>query len=106
MDFSTLDNPIWHALATGHRSLARTSGLAVRYPRDVSPFAAFESPTPQAFADLAALVAQEEVVALCTSEPLSLPDGWQIVRSRPIEQMVCPALKLNPESTFAELHDA
>ena len=38
--FESLDNPIWFALTTEHQTLARSHGLARRYPPDVSPLAA------------------------------------------------------------------
>jgi hypothetical protein len=51
-----LDNPIWFALTTEHRSLACSQGLARRYPPDVSPLAALLHPTNDGFADLQRLV--------------------------------------------------
>jgi len=85
----SLDNPIWFALSTEHRLLARSHGLARRYPPDVSPLAAFLHPTQDAFADLRRLVSRGEHVALFTASPLDVPGGWQIDRSRWIDQMIC-----------------
>ncbi len=85
----SLDNPIWSALSTEHRLLARSHGLARRYPPDVSPLAAFLHPTQDAFADLQRLVSPGEHVALFTASPLDVPGGWQIDRSRWIDQMIC-----------------
>ncbi len=88
----SLDNPIWSALSTEHRLLARSHGLARRYPPDVSPLAAFLHPTQDAFADLQRLVSPGEHVALFTASPLDVPGGWQIDRSRWIDQMICESL--------------
>ncbi len=85
----SLDNPIWSALSTEHRLLARSHGHARRYPPDVSPLAAFLHPTQDAFADLQRLVSPGEHVALFTASPLDVPGGWQIDRSRWIDQMIC-----------------
>ena len=85
----SLDNPIWFALSTEHRLLARSHGLARRYPPDVSPLAAFLHPTQDAFADLRRLVNRGEHVALFTASPVDVPGGWQIDRSRWIDQMIC-----------------
>jgi ribosomal protein S18 acetylase RimI-like enzyme len=85
----SLDNPIWSALSTEHRLLARSHGLARRYPPEVSPLAAFLHPTHDAFADLQRLVSPGEHVALFTASPLDVPGGWQIDRSRWIDQMIC-----------------
>jgi ribosomal protein S18 acetylase RimI-like enzyme len=91
-DFSTLDHPIWIALTTGHQALARANGLARRYASTVSPLAALQSPTPAAFVDLTALVDPEEGIGLFTTVPLPLPDEWQMIRTRLIDQMVCTQL--------------
>src|ERR1700719_2355618 len=77
----SLDNPIWFALTTEHRLLARSHGLARRYPQDVSPLAALLHPTNDAFADLQRLVSPGEHVAVFTAGPLDVPGGWQVDRS-------------------------
>ena len=79
----TLDNPIWFALTTEHRILARSHGHARRYPPDVSPLAALLHPTNGAFDDLQHLVSPGEHVALSTASPLDVPGGWQVDRSSP-----------------------
>jgi predicted GNAT family acetyltransferase len=88
MDFAPLDNAIWGALTTAQRALARGSGLARRFPSEVSPLAALQQPTPAAFADLAQLVGSQESVGLVTCEPLQVPSEWEVVRSRWIDRMV------------------
>lgn len=90
-----LDNPVWGALVGapdgqgGHAAMAQRNGLAVRYPRDVSPLAGLREPSPQAFSDLRALVDMGEEVWLLTPNPLALPPEWEVVRARYIDQMVC-----------------
>jgi ribosomal protein S18 acetylase RimI-like enzyme len=93
--FESLDNPIWFALTTEHRLLARSHGLARRYPLDVSPLAALLHPTNDAFADLQRLVSPGEHVSLFTASPLDVPGDWQ-VDSRWIDQMICEALAPPP----------
>ncbi len=88
-DFAVLDNPIWFSAQTAHRRLARTNGRACRYSMDVSPFAAFETPTPAAFDDLGTLVEPQQGMGLCTSEPVTAPAGWHVARTMPLTQMVC-----------------
>jgi hypothetical protein len=92
----SLDNPIWFALTTEHRLLARSHGLARRYPPDVSPLAALLHPTNDAFADLQRLVSPGEHVALFTASPLDVPSDWRVDRSRWIEQMICEASMAPP----------
>ena len=88
-DFTPLDRPIWNALTGPHRPMAHIAGMAARYPRDVSPLSALGADTPQAFADLRTLVDANEPVALFSHTPPAIPEGWQVLRDRPIEQMVC-----------------
>jgi ribosomal protein S18 acetylase RimI-like enzyme len=87
----SLDNPIWSALTTEHQHLALSHGLARRYPADVSPLAAFLHPTQDAFADLQRLVSPGEHVAFFTATPFDVSGGWQVDRSRWIDQMICEA---------------
>jgi GNAT superfamily N-acetyltransferase len=87
----SLDNPIWFALTTEHRILARSHGHARRYPPDVSPLAALLHPTSDAFADLRRLVSPGEHVALFTASALDVPGDWHVDRSRWIDQMICGA---------------
>lgn len=92
-DESPLDNPIWYALNSHHSSFRLAAGLAARYMAEVSRFAALARPGPSAFRDLATLVQPDETVALFTAEPLDAPAEWDVLRSRPLEQMVCDRLK-------------
>jgi ribosomal protein S18 acetylase RimI-like enzyme len=92
----SLDNPIWFALTTEHRHLARSHGIARRYPPDISPLAAFLRPTNDAFADLQRLVSPGEHVALFTASPLDVPGDWQVDRSQWIDQMICEASLVPP----------
>jgi hypothetical protein len=86
---TVLDNPIWNALTSAHRPLARRNGLAARYPSDVSPLTGLGELTPRAFEDLKALVGPGEEVALFTTAPVEVPGDWQVVKARYIDQMVC-----------------
>jgi predicted GNAT family acetyltransferase len=105
-DLASLDNPIWSALTTEHQSLARTNGLARRYPNDVSPLAALAKPTPKAFADMSALVEPNQAVALFTSDPVEVPGGWQVKRTGWMQQMVCDAATASPAVGLHALRDA
>jgi ribosomal protein S18 acetylase RimI-like enzyme len=99
----SLDNPIWFALTTEHRFLARSHGLARRYPPDVSPLAALLHPTNDAFADLQQLVSPGEHVALFTASRIDVPGGWQVNRSRWIDQMSCEASLVPPPGARLQL---
>ncbi|HUD68108.1 MAG TPA: GNAT family N-acetyltransferase [Candidatus Sulfotelmatobacter sp.] len=99
----SLDNPIWFALTTEHQFLARSHGLARRYPPDVSPLAALLHPTDDGFADLQRLVSPGEHVALFTASPIDVPGGWQVDRSRWIDQMSCEASLAPPPGAPLQL---
>ncbi|HEY8947878.1 MAG TPA: GNAT family N-acetyltransferase [Rhizomicrobium sp.] len=88
-DFTPLENPVWSSLTSGHRAMARMHGAAARYPSDISPLSAICESSPQAFADLRALTKPGEIVGLATGFEVSVPDDWEIVLSRFIDQMVC-----------------
>jgi ribosomal protein S18 acetylase RimI-like enzyme len=105
--FSVLDNPIWSALTTAHRDMARSAGLARRYPGDVSPLAGLREVTPAALADLRALVRPGEgAAAVFTTEPLEVPGEWEVVRAHPLEQMVCTDLVGTPVEPQFRLQQA
>jgi len=87
-----LDNPVWWALSERHRALAQSTDLASRYPANVSPFVAMRTLTPEAFSELLRLVPAGDTVALLSTAPIDVPEPWQTLRSRTIEQMVCSEL--------------
>ena len=71
-----LDNPVRSSLCGPHAHFARRRGNALRYPADVSPFAALpDRPLAAAWADLAALAGPGAMVALAGVAP---PDGWPV----------------------------
>jgi ribosomal protein S18 acetylase RimI-like enzyme len=103
MNFDELNNPIWVALTTRHAGMARSTGVARRYPSLVSPLAGLREPTRAAFSDLVRLVAPDEHLGLFTAEPLQVPGDWLTIRTRPIEQMICTRLTRGSPSCFLEL---
>jgi GNAT superfamily N-acetyltransferase len=90
-----LDNPIWNSLTTQHAHLTLGAqvgnGLARRYPSGIGPLSAFDEPTPEAFADLAAIVPEGDVAVLFLPSPREIPAGWQLLRNGALIQMICPA---------------
>jgi predicted GNAT family acetyltransferase len=51
-----LDNAIWTALMTSQSYLAQKNLLARKFPTEITPLAAFEEPTPEAYAALCGLL--------------------------------------------------
>lgn len=100
-----LDSPIWHALGSVHAPLARSHGLARRYPADVSPMAAVREPTQAAFDDLAVLVAPDDRVGLFAQSDVATPHGWVIEEAIDLLQMQCARLipRAKPAPPIQEL---
>src|SRR5471030_1880176 len=72
-----LDNPVWHALIGPHADLARGSGAARHYPRDMAPFSAVAEPTAAAYADLRADLPAGTEVRLFRPGEEPAPAGWE-----------------------------
>ena len=74
-----LDNPARSSLEGPHAHFAERRGNVLRYPVDVSPFAALpDEPTDTDWADIAALAGPGEVVPLA-GVAVPPPDGWEVV---------------------------
>ena len=78
-----LDNPLWTALAGPQAYLAVRRGRAVRFPSDVSPFAAVDG---DGWDDLAALAGAGGTVVV-PAAPEEPPSGWELVGAIPGVQM-------------------
>jgi GNAT superfamily N-acetyltransferase len=83
-----LDNPIWHALSTGHARFAEGDRLARRYAPSLTPLAAVAEQTAHAYASLGGLLQPEGTAALFLAAPPTLPASWQLERATPVWQMV------------------
>jgi ribosomal protein S18 acetylase RimI-like enzyme len=106
VDDEALDSPVWSALAGPHAYLAQTNGKAVRYPSEVSPFAALQpGGAEQAWADLAELIGPGGM-ALLAGEPVTLPEGWSIVGERHGVQLVDATLESAADPEAQVLGDA
>lgn len=80
-----LDNPAWAALTGRHAHLAIGDGPVRRYPAEISPFAALESPA--ALPVLAERMAEGETAVLWSPCELEAPAGVELVVAFPIIQM-------------------
>src|SRR5208283_3915787 len=83
-------NPVWHALQTKHRHFANSTADACRYPADVVPFAAVNTPNAGAMRQLHALLAPGESTWLVDEQ---YPEVPQLKRDETLEclQMVLPS---------------
>ena len=87
-----LDNVIWSALTSQHGSIAEGDDLARRYPSTIGPFAAMPDTSPASFAALARLLTAEDQVALFTVNALTLPEQFEVVFRKNLDQMVGPTI--------------
>ena len=85
-----LDNPIWNALTTEHRSLAIGEGSARRYPPQIGPLSGVGEETAGAFAALREATVQDGDCAMFLQAPVNELEGWDvsIYHSDTLNQMV------------------
>jgi ribosomal protein S18 acetylase RimI-like enzyme len=80
-----LANPVWAALTSGQRHLARELGAMLRYEPDVAPFCAV--PEHGMFVPAHDLARLPEDVYFVGAIP-AVPDGWQLAELGGVLQMV------------------
>jgi predicted GNAT family acetyltransferase len=83
-----LDRPIWSALTGKHGAFAKGTPAALRFDREVSPFAAPADQSRESLAALQALVEPDETVVLVQADPIVLPAGLVAVSSARVVQMM------------------
>jgi ribosomal protein S18 acetylase RimI-like enzyme len=87
-DEALLDNPAYSALCGPHARFAQVRGRARRYPVDVAPFLGLPSPpSAQDWRDAADLVAPGTFAGVRCGDA-ELPDGWQVVDTFDLVQMI------------------
>jgi len=84
-----LDNPIWHALSTVHRPLARGNDLAKLYPSEIAPLSAIPEQTPEAYTALGDTLGPDDTAALFLNEMPRVPPNFAVTTTFEIDQMVC-----------------
>jgi ribosomal protein S18 acetylase RimI-like enzyme len=92
-----LDNVVWHSLDGPRRELGEMRGRAARFDADVCPFGAIAEPTPEAWADLAALVGPGGVTCLF-APGVEVAAGWDELFSVPCGQLVADGVTTDGES--------
>jgi ribosomal protein S18 acetylase RimI-like enzyme len=91
---------IWQALTTRQSEFAEAFGNARRFQREVTSLCAFPAPTPQNYADLAALAGPGGTVALFLDETYAGRDGWTVVADAPLLEMVSHSAPAQAQSAF------
>lgn len=84
-----LDNPIWNSLRTRHADISLGGDLARRYPPEIGPLAGIAEETPACYEGLRELLAgPTDVLVLFLPHAPEPVDGWNLLRSGAIYQMV------------------
>jgi predicted GNAT family acetyltransferase len=83
-----LDRPIWSALATSQAEFAEGGPLALRFQRDVEPFAAVGVDDDRSIAALGELIAPGDPILLLQATPSPIPPGTRLLSERLGVQMV------------------
>jgi ribosomal protein S18 acetylase RimI-like enzyme len=91
-----LDRPAWNALRTGWAPLAEGPGHALRLARGYGPFGAVASGKPENLEALVTLVPPDDELWLVEAEPVAVPPGAVVVRTRILTQMFADRLAPRP----------
>ncbi|HEV2638239.1 MAG TPA: SDR family NAD(P)-dependent oxidoreductase [Actinocrinis sp.] len=102
-----LDNPVRASLLGPHARFALSAGQALRYPAEVSPFAALPDwPGEDDWRDAAELLGPGGVLVLAARTDLAAPAGWEVLMDLPGVQLAAEdvigkadeeAVQLGPE---------
>jgi GNAT superfamily N-acetyltransferase len=84
-------NPPLDSLTTTFASLALRRGLALKFPREITPFAALLENSPAALADLHSLLEPSESTFVISFEPLPTISGLTITGPYAVRQFEFPA---------------
>ncbi len=95
-----LDLVIWNALTTRHARLALGTPRAWRYPALIAPFAALADRSAESWQALEPLVPAGDRAVLFTVDMVGLPPQFELLLSRPLEQMV--ATSYSPPAELIE----
>jgi len=112
VDESLLDNPVWNALLTDHRSLAIGDGEARRYASEIGPLSGMSRQSSTGYRSLRNLTGPGGALGLFFQEPPSPPEGWALVRGGVLHQMIWRGLNAGeikhpkPEATLRRLSAA
>ncbi len=75
-----LDNPAWHALASGNKALSNETETVNYFSPEVSPFAAIYEPTQANFDLLHQTIPFTTPIGLISDEKLSITDSWRVLQ--------------------------
>jgi ribosomal protein S18 acetylase RimI-like enzyme len=83
-----LDNPVWYALQSGNRSLARGNEFCRYFDAEVSPFVGLRQPDEHHLLELYNLIPPQSIKLLALPKQISVPDPWTVSSGMDGYQMV------------------
>ena len=98
-----LDRVVWLSLTTGHGKWVEGDDLVKRYPTDMAPFHALKDDSSASFASLARISSPQHVIALVTAEALLVPDEFEVLERKKLNQMLGPTSVFPVDSSAVEL---
>lgn len=85
---TVLDNPVWHALQTVHRTLSQGTPTAQRYKKGVLQVMGAEHPATAPYNELLHWLTPGERLFTVGDVP-TLPDNWRYIKQVNCVQMIC-----------------
>lgn len=74
-----LDNPIYNALNSAHRIIAKGTANVKYYPEEVAVFAGLKANSPANFEELHALATDANTFVVFSPTALAIPTNWKLV---------------------------
>jgi ribosomal protein S18 acetylase RimI-like enzyme len=76
---SLLDNPVFHALATGDRHLSFGTENVKYFDKEVSPFAGFPDGYTKGFEELHGLLKSDRKILYASVKEINVPTHWKLI---------------------------
>jgi ribosomal protein S18 acetylase RimI-like enzyme len=83
-----LDNPIWNALVSGNKNMAKGNDYARFFPDDIAIFGGLKNNSASDLNNLQQQIAADKTVILFTPRKIEVPATWTIIAEKDLLQMV------------------
>ncbi|QXU40948.1 GNAT family N-acetyltransferase [Pedobacter sp. D749] len=99
-----LDNPIYHALTSGHKHLAKGVETVKYYTEDVTAFAGLKNNSQENLNTLYRISPAESLFVFFAKTPVEIPEQWKLLTHIDMYQFIFRGVKV-PDTDGAELTD-
>lgn len=86
-----LNNPVWNGLTSGNRLLANGNNAVKYFDKEVSPLIGMSDYSQANFDALYEMIPAGRVLATVSTEEITIPQNWKVIRHIKILQMVFDA---------------